>query len=41
MERITLVFEFEDELTISKLSRTFLEFNRLINLTSNLKEGLK
>ena len=41
MEKITLVFDFEDELTLSKLSRTILELNRLINITSYLKEDLK
>jgi hypothetical protein len=41
MEKIKLVFEFDDELTLSKLSRTLLEFNRMINLTSQLQEELK
>jgi hypothetical protein len=41
MEEITLVFEFEEKLTLSKFSRTLLELNKLINLTSNLKEDLK
>ena len=41
MEKIKLVFEFDDELTLSKLSRTLIEFNRMINLTSQLQEELK
>jgi hypothetical protein len=41
MEKIILVFEFDGELTLSKLSKTLLEFNRMINLTSQLEEELK
>lgn len=41
MEKITLVFDFEDKLSLSKLTRTFVEFNRMINLTSQLEDSLK
>lgn len=41
MEKITLVFDFEGKLTFSKLTKSFVEFNRLINLTSQLEDSLK
>ena len=41
MEKIKLVFEFDDKLTLSKLTRTLSEFNKLINLTSQLEEEMK
>jgi hypothetical protein len=41
MEKITLVFDFEDKLSFSKLAKSFVEFNKLINLTSQLEDSLK
>jgi hypothetical protein len=41
MEKITLVLGFDEQLSLSELSRTLFEFNRMVNLTSRLDEELK
>jgi hypothetical protein len=41
MEKITLVLDFDEQLSLSELSRTLFEFNRMVNLTSRLDEELK
>ncbi len=41
MQEIKLTFAFEEKLSLSKLSRTFTEFNYFSNKTSQLNADLK